>query len=759
VNEKAASCDVCVCGGGLAGVCAALASARQGAQTVLIQNRPVLGGNSSSEIRVPPCGAASFHAYARETGIISELCIEERARNHAPLGYLNANSVWDLTLYDAVIRQPGLTLHLNTNVDGVAMAGARLIEAVQATVLNAETRLSVSARTFIDCTGDGIVAHLAGCAWRMGSESRAEFNEPHAPRCASDGVMGSTLLFRTRDIGQPAPYHAPDWAVRYEDASFFKSHGRSLQPRGGFWWIELSNPWHTITDAEDIRHELTRHVLGIWDYIKNRDPQLLESAKNHALEWIGQVPGKRESRRVIGRHLMTEVDLAYGVEFPDEVAFGGWYVDLHPPGGLLADEGDHDHFSANTQFEQRSRAIVGPYGIPLRALIARDVDNLLLAGRNISVSHAVLGSTRLMQTCALLGQAAGTAAAVALQKGISLPESPQLIIGEIQQSLLRTGCFLPHTANHDPQDKARSARVSASSQTLSRGAAMEDSWVNPGLNHRFFKAAANDHDGLDTRRGQYIACSGGHISAISLGLGNSSGVPQEVTAVVLEVDSIWDYRLEPYPALSTARLTVSPGDFHWVKWEVNIEAPYQRYLRLDLLPNPGVAWHTAGALLPGQVAATEMDGRMRCFKDGVTLCFDIDPAQVCYAPGNVLSGVTRPHRWTNLWRSDPSQPLPQWIELAWDSPQQVSRVELTFPGHLLREYEAYAPFYRDAQCPRDYAITAWDGIKWVELIQVEGNYQRQRQHDFPPVDISRLRLTVSATNGDPSAGVYEIRAY
>jgi len=345
--------DVVVAGGGLAGFCAAIAAARKGAKTCLVQDRPVLGGNSSSEVRVTPHGAAAFHAYARETGIISEVLIEERARNHETI-FENGwtNSVWDLVLYDMAQTTPNLTLHVNTAVVAVVMEGvgrvdstplpetrlgflhrpacapSRKLEAFIGRVSNAEVELTLRGRYFIDCTGDGLVADLAGCEWRMGSEGRAEFNEPHAPVQPSKDAMGNSIHFRARDVGHPVPFTPPDWAVKHEDAGYFYEQGRKPKTvKGGYWWLEIGVPWDTIHQAEDIRHELTRHTLGVWDWIKNKDPKTRDLAANYALDWIGQVPGKRESRRIIGCYFMTEHDVQNKTMFPDEIAFGGWFLD------------------------------------------------------------------------------------------------------------------------------------------------------------------------------------------------------------------------------------------------------------------------------------------------------------------------------------------------------------------------------------------------------------------------------------------------
>jgi hypothetical protein len=762
--------DIVVCGGGLAGFCAAVAAARSGAKTCLVHNRPVLGGNSSSEVGVTPHGAAAFHAYARETGIISEALIEERAANHAEI-YENGwtNSVWDMVLYDIAVKTPNLTLHLNTDIQGVEMRDKRNISAVLAIVQNAETQLRLEGRTFIDCTGDGIVADAAGCEWRMGSEGRDEFNEPHAPEKASADTMGNSIHFLCRDMGRPVPFKAPDWAVKHEDASYFYQQGRLPKDvRGGFWWLEIGVPYHTIYDAETIRHELTRHALGVWDWMKNKDPLTKDKCANYALDWIGQVPGKRESRRIIGRYFMTEHDVINKTVFPDEIAFGGWFVDLHTPGGLLAKtsepsaaagghEDEYDTFS-----DYSAMSYCGPYGIPLRILMAKDLDNLMMAGRNVSVTHAALGTVRVMGTTALMGEAAGVAAALGLEKGHDFDQLVSEDITEIQQRLLANGCFLPNYRNNDAKDLARQAKITATSDAPVHGVAPETPGFHQGL------AVWRDQpqysiERLETRRGQLVATSGGRIDSIELCLANESGVPQTLEVELHRADHIWDYRAEPGAPLAKATLIVPAGEAHWVSWTLGIDLPADlangSFLRIDALANKNILWRAAKKIIPGHMAMYAISpNRMRRYGNGHTLSYRISPAQRPFAAAQVISGVTRPHGATNQWVSDPAQPLPQALELAWEKPQSLREVQLVFPGHLIREYHAYAPFYRDAQCPRDYSIEVNSGGTWQKLLEVKDNYQRLRKHPLPAgTSADQLRVVVTATNGDPSAVIIEVR--
>ena len=759
--------DIVVCGGGLAGFCAAIAAARLGKSTCIIQNRPVFGGNSSSEIGVTPHGAAAFHAYARETGIISELLIEERASNHAEI-YENGwtNSVWDMVMYDMAVKTENLNFHLNTNFCEVVMNGAKNITSILAEVQNAEVELHIEGKIFIDCTGDGLVAHRAGCEWRMGTEARSEFDEPHAPETASNDTMGNSIHFRAKNLGRPVPFKAPDWAKKYKDASYFYDQGRlPKEERGGFWWLEIGVPYHTIHDNEKIRHELTRHALGVWDWMKNHDPVMKERTKNYALDWIGQVPGKRESRRIIGDYFMTEHDVLDKTVFPDEVAFGGWFIDIHTPGGLLADSSelsnaeDYDTFT-----EYAVKSYIGPYAIPLRALIAKDVNNLLMAGRNISATHAALGTVRVMGTTALMGQAAGTAAAKALDLGIPVKAVSTEAIQEIKQQLLRDGCFLLNTKNEDPLDKSLTAKVTASSEGLLYGAGPESVGVHTGL-AIWRDQPQYDLEKMETRKGQLIAIGNQQLEVVSVCLSNHTDVEQSIEAFIYPVEDIWDYRREPTKPLAATMLKVPPGYNNWVDWKVDLGSGegllQDGFIRLDLNPNENIDWKVAGCIVPGQMAMYQIAAeKMRRFSNGATLSFKVSPAQNCYRAENVLSGVTRPHKFTNLWRSDPNWPLSQWLQLSWEEAQEISAIELTFPGHLIREYHAYSPFYRDPQCAKDYEIEALVNGAWKKVLRVSDNYQRKRKHLLSEKTMTTaIRIHLLATNGDPAAAIYEVRCY
>lgn len=455
------SCDVLVAGGGIAGVVCAIAAARARSTVVLCQDRPVLGGNASSEIRMHICGAdcsggrgAPLETEAREGGIIEEIRLETSVRNPQ-----RSPSMMDLILYEKCCAEPRLTLMLNTAVVGATVEKNTIRQAV-AERQSTEDRFFIEAKVFVDCTGDGRLGVEAGAPFRQGREGAGEFAETSAPPEPDKMTLGSSLLFQARDMGRPVPFVPPSWARRFtEDDLRLRAHAQAGVDRGleyGYWWIEWGGHLDTIKDNEKIRDELLAVLLGVWDHIKNGGDH---GADNWALEWFGFLPGKRENRRFIGHYILRETDLVESRTFEDAVAFGGWPIDTHPPGGI----------DAANERPCSQRPLPYLYDIPLRCCVSQRVSNLMFAGRNISATHAAFASTRVMATCASIGQGVGVAAACAARHRCPPDELTKRsdLIFEIQQQLLRDDAFLIGHANQDEQDLARKATPTASSAQTS----------------------------------------------------------------------------------------------------------------------------------------------------------------------------------------------------------------------------------------------------------------------------------------------------
>lgn len=429
----------------MAGVCCAIAAARLGAKVILCQDRPVLGGNASSEVRMHIVGATglrggvALESEFREGGIIEEIRLELAVRNPQ-----RSASVFDLVLYDKCRREPNLRLMLNTVVDGAEVRD-ELIHSVTATRASTEDRFRIGARTFVDCTGDGRLGAEAGVPFRMGREGTAEFGERLAQAEADHKTLGSTIMFQARRHDRPMPFVAPPWVRTFTERDFkLRPYGQSHSDLGleyGYWWAEWGGCLDTLKDNETIRDELLAITLGIWNYVKNESSV---DASHWALEWCGFLPGKRESRRFVGRHVLTEGDVLESRPFADAIAFGGWPIDTHPPEGV-----DAPDLAPCTQHH-----LPYLYGIPLRCCVATTPRNLMFAGRNISATHIAFATTRVMATCAVIGQGVGTAAALAMRQNLTpadLTERPELWAG-IQQQLLCDDCYVLGVRNQDDAD-------------------------------------------------------------------------------------------------------------------------------------------------------------------------------------------------------------------------------------------------------------------------------------------------------------------
>jgi len=464
-KEVRAQYDFIVVGGGMTGLCAAIAAARHGAKTALVQDRPVLGGCASSEIRMHICGASMNQKKPElnEGGVLHEMMLKNK--------YVNPQfsyAIWDAVMFDAAKREKNLTLYLNTAMHGAKAEGARVTE-IECYQLTTEKRLLLTAPIFADCTGNGTLGAFVGAPFRTGSEGKKEFNEPHAPDLPDRERMGNTLLFKAMDMGRPAPFVPPVEITHFsEEDLHLRKHGPDIPqklldtatpaelrmmydgycPDYGFWWIELTGEDEDIIgEYEEIRNDLVKAVYGVWDHIKNTD----KSAENYALEWVGMLPGARESRRMEGDYMLTENDVLTNRRFPDTVAYGGWQIDNHAPKGLLSKD----------VLPAEMYEVEGSYDIPYRCYLARGFDNLFISGRSLSASKLAMASSRVMATCAVGGQAIGTAAAQAIARQTDIRH---IDVQALQQTLLRDDCYLPCVRNADPNDLARTARVTASSE-------------------------------------------------------------------------------------------------------------------------------------------------------------------------------------------------------------------------------------------------------------------------------------------------------
>jgi len=393
--------DLVIVGGGMTGTCAAITAARNGIKVILVQDRPVLGGNGSSEVRLWVLGATSHmgnnNRWAREGGVIDEILVENLYRNK------EGNAIiFDTILLEKVISEPNITLLLNTMVFDIEKKDEANISSLNAFCSQNSTEYFLYAPLFCDASGDGIVAFKAGASFRMGAEPKSEFNEGFTPPEAYGELLGHTIYFYSKDTGRPVKYIAPSYALK-DINKIPKFRNIKTGDLGcNFWWFEYGGRRDTIHDTEEIKWELWSVVYGVWDYIKNSGK--FPGSENLSLEWVGTIPGKRESRRFEGPYMLKQQDIVEQKHFYDTVSFGGWAIDLHPADGVYSE------LPSCNQYHSK-----GIYEIPYRCLISKDIKNLFIAGRLISATHVAFGSTRVMATSAHGGQAIGMAAALCSQ--------------------------------------------------------------------------------------------------------------------------------------------------------------------------------------------------------------------------------------------------------------------------------------------------------------------------------------------------------
>ena len=759
--------DVVVVGAGTAGCGAALAAARLGAKTALISDRPVVGGNASVEIGVPIQGAANFHRFARETGIIEEVGRLGKAKGWG-------NTVQSRAFERLIEGEPNLHLYTDLFLEGVEKEGdSRIRAAVVRHTLTGE-RMIFPGSQFIDTSGDSWLGYHAGAEYRFGREARAEFDESEAPEnpdaitmsgCLRGPAEGfkRCLFYRTSRMRTPQPFDDPGWLYDLPPVDEWRT-GRGLSERAalrGTWWLEHPGEVDDLWNPEFARDELIRTNFTWWHFMKNRW-EGREQIANYRLDYLPFSVGKRETRRLVGDYMLHQNDCIAAKPFADAIAHTGWNLDVHAADGILSTTGVYD------------TEIVLPIGrIPYRCLYSKNIENLFMAGRNVSVTHIALGTVRVQgQTCAM-GQAVGTAAAIAASHGTTPRGVYRNHLGSLQQTLLKNDQYIPDAVNEDPDDLARKATVRASSSATV--------FSNPLID---LDSRRSEWFSLDAPRGVVFPWrSGRTLERLSLAL--RADKRGEVLIRLYGVSEPEAPRLPE--AFATQRISLEPGEKDWVDFDIQaipghpfvaivVEGSRNQYWRRDAIDLEGVQrfFGSAGA---------------RNFVGDETMAFDVQPREdlgfvektECL-PGNVINGIARPtfpspqasirppgHRplpeWApphveptlNYWQSSAEQSLPQWIEIEMAEPSEVSMVQCVFDTDLDTVLGQSRTFPRE--CVRAYRVDCEVAGKCKTFAAGRLNLRRFRRHTFVPVRTRRIRLTVEATHGLPQARVFEIRAY
>jgi hypothetical protein len=748
LKKEVLTCDLAITGGGLAGLCCAITAARAGISVVLVHDRPVLGGNASSEVRLWVLGATSHmgnnNRWAREGGVIDEILVENMWRN--PEG--NA-LILDTILLEKISDEKNITLLLNSSVFEASKKGPDTIESITAFCSQNSTLYEVKAPLFCDASGDGVVGFLSGAAFRMGAEAREEFNEGLAPTDAYGELLGHSIYFFSKDTGQPVKFVPPRFAIT--DITTIPRY-RQFNTRDfgcRLWWIEYGGRLDTVHDTETIKWELWQLVYGVWNYIKNSGK--FPEAETMTLEWVGQIPGKRESRRFEGPYMLRQSDVIEQRSHPDTVAYGGWSLDLHPADGVFSE------LPGCNQWHAR-----GIYEIPYRSLYSRNIGNLFLAGRLISASHVAFSSTRVMATCAMGAQAIGAAAALCRSLGLQpadLTEPKRM--HELQQILQGNGHYLPHLKREDSEDLAAQAKISASSRFVLKEL--------PDDGPRFPLTAA---------LAQMLPTAPGMLPSVTFTVDAA-----EATELQLEIrTSDRPDNHTPDKILACRTISLEKGDAQSVVADFKIKIDAARYVFFCFMPNPLVTVHCSEQRLTGLLSVARKtnaavsnygaqnapDGsNVESFEfwtparrpQGHNLAVQINPGLDLFDPANVVNGLARPTCAPNAWIAALDDTRPSLL-LQWSQPQNIGRVELGFDTDFDHPMESVLMGHPEREMPfclKHFRVR--DGSGKI-VAEITDNHQTRQTLRWPqPLFTDRLTIECIESCGPVPPTLFEVRAY
>lgn len=689
--------DLVVVGGGMSGVCGAIAAARAGIKVALVQDRPVLGGNASSEVRLWVLGATSHmgnnNRWSREGGVIDEILVENTFRNK------EGNPVlFDMVLLDKVLAEKNISLFLNTIVHSVNKRDRRICSVVGFNPQN-QTEYIFNGELFADCSGDGIVAHNAGASFRVGAETKEEFGEKFAPDPQIYGEMlGHSIFFYTKDVGKPVDYVAPDFALKDVHKHIPRIDNRAyLNPDHHgckYWWLEYGGRLDTVHDTEQIKYELLKVVYGVWDYIKNsgKFPQ----TRTQTLEWVGTFAGKRESRRFAGYYTLCQEDVIRQRSHYDAVAYGGWSIDLHPSDGV------YSPMNGCNQWHSK-----GVYQIPYRCYVSCDVENLFLGGRIMSATHVAHGSSRVMCTCAHGAQAIGMAAALCIGKGVDPAYycDPQNI-PELQQRLIAIGHHIPMLDMKLKGNLLSEATIEASSE-------LKIAQIR----------ASGEYEPIDYSIAQLIPLNGA-MPDITVDLNAT-----EPTSVLIEIrTSEMAENFTPDTLLESKTVELKRGSN---RVKVDFDCSAKGYVFVCIMKNPAVSIAMSDQFITGVTTvynivneAVSNFGKQTPPSDiGVDefefwcpkrrpesrlIAMGFEPALEGFSADNLRSDIYRPVVGSNAWVAAMDDQSPS-LTFKWSERRRISNIRLFFDTDFDHAMENVQMGHYDSvmpHCTRNFEIFA-----------------------------------------------------
>lgn len=753
IKHKSLSFDLVVVGGGFTGVCASISAARKGMKVALIQDRPVLGGTGSSEIRVWMLGATSHmgnnNRWAREGGIVDEILVENTYRNK------EGNPVlFDMVLIDKVKAEKNVSLFLNTTVHNVNKADDRTVASVDAFNTASETAYTFDGKLFCDATGDGLIGYQAGATYRFGAEDGSEFDEKFTQDKEEYGEsLGNSILFYFKDTGKPVKFIPPDFVMKKEDVEreIHRLHNPNYfnpmnQMGCKYWWIEYGGRLNTIYDNEDIKYKLWSVAYGIWDYIKNSGK--FPEAETKTLEWVGLIPGKRESRRFVGPYMLHQQDVIDQNTHYDAVAFGGWSIDLHPSDGVFSKK------NACNQWHSK-----GIFQIPYRCYVTADIDNLFIGGRLISASHVSFGSTRVMLTAGLGGEVIGAAASLCLHndyRPIDLADEEKIVM--LQKLLIETGNYLPQLAMPEIENLLNDAEITSSSELI-----LSEIPFDGGFWRQLSYSSA-----------QMLPVKKGDMPSLTVKM---KGTEATTLTVELRISSK-AFNHTPDITLETKTISLNIGEQN-INIDFEASIPYSCYAFVCFMANekielmfspkritgvlsvfnkimPAVS-NWGKQIPPADIGVNEFE--FWCPErrpDGHNVAMTISPALDVFSLDNLYTMVNRPVEKPNAWVADFSDRKPE-ITVQWKEIKTINEITLFLDSDFDHPMETVQWGHYDDKMPFCVdSIAVYDEDSKL-IAEVNGNYQTIVKIALKQtVKTSKLTLKLSNSSEEVPVSLFNI---
>ena len=615
------------------------------------------------------------------------------------------------------------------------------MESVTAFCSQNSTLYELYSPLFCDASGDGIVAFQAGAAFRMGAESSDEFGEKFAPSDEYGYLLGHSIYFYSKDVGVPVKFVPPSYAL--DDISQIPRYRSFNTANDGcrLWWIEYGGRLDKVHETETIKWQLWKVVYGVWNYIKNSGE--FPDAENLTLEWVGQIPGKRESRRFEGDYMMIQQDIIEQRQHYDAVSFGGWSIDLHPADGIFSERPGCDQWHAK-----------GVYQVPYRTQYSKNIRNLFITGRIMSASHVAFGSTRVMLTLASAAQSVGVAAALCVKRGllprdIADPEQTKLL----QRDLQRVGQYIPQFKLEDEDNLVRQARLSASSKFCLEE--LPDDGPRLTLDHPY---------------AQIFPAQRGRLPRMSISVDVQTATQLHVQ---LRMSSKRDNHT-PDIILNTCSFALLAGEDQRIGLDFNQLIDENRYVFVHVMENPDIRLHLSNQRVTSLVALSYRrtqepvhDIGVESFEfwtpprrpAGQNIAMAFTPPVNGFDPENICNGLARPTSAANAWVADPSDAAPA-LDIEWPLSQSIRGVTLMFDTDWDHAMETSLYGHPEDVMPftvKDYRLTDGNGRVFAE---VNDNHQTVNWIEFDePIDTDHLQVEVISSHGDAPAAVFALYCY